>query len=84
MTFLMNISLWDLGRNEKATLTSFCTTLDDNYRIRLLELGFQPGANITCVVAPKLGAPKLYRVDNTVYSLDEKVAMLLNAIKQVL
>jgi ferrous iron transport protein A len=43
-------------------------------RTRLLELGFQPGARVKCLVAPAFGAPKLYLVNNTVYSLEKQIA----------
>jgi hypothetical protein len=33
---------------------------------------------ISCVLSPSLGAPKLYRVNNSVYSLDDSVASLIN------
>jgi Fe2+ transport system protein FeoA len=40
-------------------------------------LGFHPGEHISCVLSPSLGAPKLYRVNNTVYSLDDSIASLI-------
>ena len=40
----------------------------------MMELGFHPGEVVTCVRAPALGAPKVYRVSNTIFSLDDEVA----------
>ncbi|KRP17978.1 MAG: ferrous iron transport protein A [Porticoccaceae bacterium] len=71
------MTLWDLKQGTSATVASFVATLESSYRVRLMELGFHPGETIACVLAPSLGAPKLYRVNNTVYSLDDSVASLI-------
>jgi Fe2+ transport system protein FeoA len=67
-------SLWQLSRGQTAVVKGFTQSLTEAYRVRLVELGFRPGAAIACTMAPKLGAPKLYRVDNAVYSLEQKIA----------
>jgi len=51
--------------------------LEESYRVRLMELGFHPGELVICVQVPRLGAPKLYRVHNTIYSLDDQIASLV-------
>ena len=71
------MTLWQLKRGTRATVTSYLPKLNDGYKMRLAELGFHPGEEITCLLAPGLGAPKLYRVNNTVYSLDDSVASLI-------
>ena len=71
------MTLWDLKQGTSATVESFCAALKGDYRTRLSELGFHPGEQIACVLSPSLGAPKLYRVNNTVYSLDDSVASLI-------
>ena len=68
------ISLWHLRRGETVLITRYSDSLSENYRRRLQELGFRPGARVMCTAAPSLGAPKLFRVDNAVYSLDKLVA----------
>jgi Fe2+ transport system protein FeoA len=70
-------NLWQLRRGESRTVGGFDARLRDVYRTRLVELGFNPGAAVTCVVAPRLGAPRLYRVGNAVYSLERQVAELV-------
>ena len=40
----------------------------------MMEFGFHPGESVTCLHSPALGAPKVYRVSNTVFSLDDEVA----------
>ena len=71
-------TLWELMQGEKCLVQGFNQELDDNYRVRLMELGFHPGEQVTCVQVPRLGAPKLYRVNNTIYSLDDSVASLVD------
>ena len=39
-----------------------------------MELGFHVNEQVTCVQSPSLGAPKVFRVSNTVFSLDDEVA----------
>jgi Fe2+ transport system protein FeoA len=73
----MTKTLWDLIQDEKCLIEEFNSELEEDYRVRLMELGFHPGEIVTCLYAPKLGAPKLYRVHNTVYSLDDSVARMV-------
>ena len=61
-------------QGEAGQVSGFHDDLDDDYRIRLMELGFHHGEQVTCVQAPGLGAPRLYRVQNTIYSLDDRIA----------
>lgn len=76
------MTLWDLKTGTSAVVSGFKEELDANYRTRLSELGFHPGESINCVLCPSLGAPKLYRVNNTVYSLDDNVASLIEVNSQ--
>jgi Fe2+ transport system protein FeoA len=39
-----------------------------------MEFGFHPGESVSCLHSLAFGAPKVYRVSNTVYSLDDEVA----------
>ena len=71
----MTRSLWKLKTGDCCRIIRFDDALADSYRIRLMELGFHPGEVVSCVRAPALGAPKVYRVSNTLYSLDDEVAL---------
>jgi Fe2+ transport system protein FeoA len=68
------LSLWQLQRGDAVRISRYSDAIAENYRRRLQELGFRPGARVICTAAPSLGAPKLFRVDNAVYSLDKLVA----------
>ena len=70
----MTQSLWSLEAGDLAVIDGFDQSLAENYQIRLMELGFHAGEQVTCVQSPALGAPKVYRVSNTVFSLDNEVA----------
>ena len=70
----MRISLWSLKAGDQGHITGFDTALAENYRVRLMELGFHPGELVSCMQAPAFGAPKVYRVANTIFSLDDEVA----------
>jgi Fe2+ transport system protein FeoA len=71
-------TLWELAQGEICLVQGFNQALDESYRVRLMELGFHPGEQVTCVQTPRLGAPKLYRVHNSIYSLDDRVAGLVD------
>ena len=71
------MTLWDLTQGASAKVSRFKSSIESGYSTRLSELGFHPGEQIACVLSPSLGAPKLYRVNNTVYSLDDSIASLI-------
>jgi Fe2+ transport system protein FeoA len=70
-----NPSLWSLKAGERCEILDYDDALAEKYRIRLMEFGFHPGESITCLQSPALGAPKVYRVSNTIFSLDDEVAL---------
>jgi Fe2+ transport system protein FeoA len=75
-------SLWQLKKGDRCVITSFDAAMQPRYKTRLTELGFRPGADIFCTVSPRLGAPKLYRVANAVYSLEKQIAELVGTKSQ--
>ena len=70
----MTATLWSLAKGQSAAIDGFDEGLREAYRVRLMELGFHPGESVSCLQAPALGAPRVYRVANTVFSLDDDVA----------
>lgn len=70
----MNLSLWSLKAGQRCEVLGYDQQLADNYRTRMMEFGFHPGETVSCVQSLAFGAPKVYRVSNTIYSLDEEVA----------
>ena len=67
-------SLWSLRAGQKCRIDAYDTILAESYRVRMMELGFHPGEEVYCVQAPAMGAPKVFRVSNTMFSLDDEVA----------
>ncbi|GAA5314934.1 MAG: hypothetical protein AseanaTS_01380 [Candidatus Pelagadaptatus aseana] len=67
-------SLWSLKAGDTAKIVNFSDELPASYQSRLTELGFHPGNEVNCHHSPGMGAPKVYRVSNTFYSLDDKIA----------
>ena len=70
----MSQSLWSLQAGDWGRIEDFDDALPQNYRVRLMELGFHAGEVVSCVQSPAFGAPKVYRVSNTIYALDDSVA----------
>ena len=77
----MNKTLWDLNQGDNCVVSNFGDELEEHYGVRLMELGFHPGEVVSCELSPSLGAPKLYRVNNTIYSLDDQIARLVKIKK---
>lgn len=71
----MTLSLWSLKAGDRCEILGYDNALADKYRIRLMEFGFHPGESVTCLQSPAFGAPKVYRVSNTIFSLDDEVAV---------
>jgi len=70
----MQHNLWSLKSGDSCEILGYDDALDEKYRVRLMEFGFHPGESVSCLQALAFGAPKVYRVSNTVYSLDDEVA----------
>ena len=70
----MNPSLWSLKAGDQCEIVGYDDALAEQYKIRLMEFGFHPGEVVTCLQSPRFGAPKVYQVSNTIFSLDDEVA----------
>ena len=55
-------------------LMGFDPALSDRYRGRLQEFGFLLGEQVCCQHRTGFGAPRVYRVSNATYSLDQELA----------
>jgi Fe2+ transport system protein FeoA len=70
----VTLTLWSLKAGDRCEILGYDDALAEKYRIRLMEFGFHPGEWVTCLQSPAFGAPKVYQVSNTVFSLDDEVA----------
>ena len=68
------MKLWDLPKNESATVENINQIAKDQDRERLRTLGFDPGEKITCLQQPPFGGPRVYRNGDSVFSLAVEVA----------
>jgi len=71
-------TLWELKKGQSCVLLDFDDSLDSRYKERILELGFRPKTKITCLKAPSFSAPKVYQINNSVFSLEDTVASCIN------
>ncbi len=70
----MTLTLWSLKAGDKCEILDYDDAIAEPYKVRLLEFGFHPGERVVCLQSPAFGAPKVYRVSNTIFSLDDEVA----------
>jgi len=77
------LALWYLNKGSRAVIVGFDDAMPAQYRSRLAELGFHVGESVTCLLRPGFGCPRVYRVSNTVYSLDADLAALIRVAADV-
>ena len=68
------LTLWNLPLDTPAELIGFTDVLSTRYRGRLQEFGFHAGEEISCQQRPGFGAPRVFRVSNATYCLDQELA----------
>ena len=68
-------SLADLRRGEQGILESL--DLPEDQILRLMELGFLPGARIEAALSAPGGDPRVYRVDGSEFALRRETAQRL-------
>lgn len=76
-------ALWQLGKGSRGVITGFDCAMPVEYSSRLAEMGFHIGESVTCLLRPGFGCPRVYRVSNTVYSLDEDLASCIRIAPDV-
>ena len=67
-------TLWQLKNGQSCIIEGFDECLDPQYKDRVSELGFRPKTKVSCLKSPSFGAPKVYQVSNSVFSLEESIA----------
>ncbi len=69
-----NRSLLDLKVNEEGQISSFSSHLSHDYTMRLRELGFREGEFVKCLKTPPMGAPRIFEICGTVFSMETEIA----------
>jgi Fe2+ transport system protein FeoA len=72
------LTLWNLPAGASCKIRQIKSGLPDAFNLRLADLGFQPGETVYSVITTSLGAPRLFRIDNSIYSLDDSIAMSID------
>lgn len=67
-------TLWQLERGESGVVSYLCEALSEAMATRLIDLGFRKGQRVHCINRPGFGAPRVYRVNGSIYSLDNQLA----------
>lgn len=67
-------TLLELCIDQEAQITGFTTNLSLSYTTRLRELGFREGEFVKCIKKPPLGAPRVFQICGSVFSMDTDIA----------
>ncbi len=76
------MNLWALAEKQIAILKSFCPSIAEHHRQRFAELGFREGEPVKCIQRTPLGAPRIFEVGSTVYSLSKEDAIRIFLLPQ--
>lgn len=69
------MTLWDMPKNSKATVTGLNAELLSDLQLRLNEMGFMPGEMLTCIKRSPFNGPLVIQIQDCVYSLEKQLAM---------
>ena len=64
----------DLKANEEGQICSFSSHLSHDYMMRLRELGFREGEFVKCLKTPPMGAPRIFEICGSVFSMETEIA----------
>lgn len=68
------MTLWDLQEMQRATIKAFENPLNDKQIQRLEDLGFRIGEKVTCTKRIPFQGPRLFRSNDSIFSLAKDVA----------
>jgi ferrous iron transport protein A len=74
-------TLWELKRGESALIKGFDETLQTVHKHRLHDLGFEMGQSITCLMTPPFGAPRVFQIADSVFSLAKEIAQQVSVCR---
>ena len=69
-----SLSLWELAVGDSSKIVSVRSANADDVVQRLIDIGFREGQQVTCVMQPGFGAPRVYAIGGATYSLDKQTA----------
>ena len=68
------MTLWTLRQGQSGVVSHLAGELSGALATRLTDLGFRTGQRVHCIHQPGFGAPRVYRVNGSTYSLDNQLA----------
>ena len=68
------MTLWTLRQGRSGVVSHLSSELSEALATRLTDLGFRTGQCVHCIHQPGFGAPRVYRVNGSTYSLDNQLA----------
>ena len=68
------MTLWTLRQGRSGVVSHLAGELSEALATRLTDLGFRTGQRVHCIHQPGFGAPRVYRVNGSTYSLDNQLA----------
>jgi ferrous iron transport protein A len=68
------MTLWTLRQGRSGVVSHLTGELSEALATRLTDLGFRAGQRVHCIHQPGFGAPRVYRVNGSTYSLDNQLA----------
>jgi Fe2+ transport system protein FeoA len=68
------MTLWNLHQGRSGVVSHLTSELSEALGTRLTDLGFRAGQRVHCIHRPGFGAPRVYRVNGSTYSLDNQLA----------
>ena len=78
---MTTLSLWQLAVGESREIASVRSDAAEVAVQRLVDIGFREGQQVTCVMQPGFGAPRVYAVGGATYSLDKQTANFVRVAK---
>ena len=73
--------LLELKPNEEGQIHGFSEDLPAEYTSRLRELGFREGEFVRCLRRPPMGAPRIFEIGGTVFSIEASLAGQIQLVR---
>lgn len=70
-----HLNLWDLPAQQSASIKGIFLQIAEHVQVRLRDLGFVTGEKVTCLQHIPFSGPRIYRMGDSVFSLDRDVAV---------
>ena len=79
---MKTLPLWELAVGDSREIVSVRGDTAEHAVQRLVDIGFREGQQVSCVIQPGFGAPRVYAVGGATYSLDERTANFVRVVEE--